>query len=167
MAKTLMGAVVMAVLLPVGISAQAHNHGAQPQSAEAAQPSDAPQGMMQQMQERMQGMQQMMQQMHGAEQDGAQAMRNGQGVGAQAQGAPHQTCIMSGPQAGLSALLLGSASDLALTDAQRSQLQEILAQAQSEALQALTEEQRDKLESAPAPNPPPCPQGQATQGGAD
>jgi len=140
MSRSIRGAVAVSLFLATGVSAQAPGRDT----------ASAP-GMMQQMQARMQGMHQMMQ-MHGGR-DGAQTM----------QGAPSQTCIMSGPQVGLSALLLGSLADLALTETQRSQLQEILASAQRQALGALTAEQRLRLEAAPAQMSTMCPR---AEGGA-
>jgi predicted exporter len=86
-----------------------------------APPSDSSQASMMQMHHRMQAMQQQMMQMHG----------------------------QRASEAGPSALLLGSVADLGLTEEQQSRLQEALERARSEALQALTPEQRQKLEEAP------------------
>lgn len=70
---------------------------------------------------------------------------------------------MQGSQAGLSVLLLGNATDLGLTDAQTSSLQAILSKARSDALEALTPEQRQKLETSPA-MPSACPLARPTTG---
>jgi hypothetical protein len=109
---------------------------------------------MQSMEERHQSMQEMMRarSQEGAMQ-GMQQMQNGaamQGMTPQQMRTPSQSCLASGPQAGLSALLMGPVGVLSLTDQQRSTLEEILAQAQSEALEALTAEQRAQLDAAPA-----------------
>jgi uncharacterized protein (DUF2342 family) len=152
MLRTILGAVAAVLILSPGVSAQ--------------QPADSSQSMMQQqmqqmqermqsMQERMQSMHQMMQRMHGA-QGGAQSM---QAMGTQARGQT-QNCIAGSPEGGLSALLMGAVRDLALTDAQRTRLEEILERAQGEALGALTPEQREQLESAPSPARPMCPPAQ-------
>jgi len=158
-----------ALLLPLGVSAQAHQHGAQ--GGGGMMPSDSSQaGMMQmheqmqqhmsQMQEHMQAMQQMMQ-MHG-QQGSGQGMQGMSGMGQQ-QAMQGGTCLTSGSQAGLSALLLGGVTDLGLTDAQTSSLQAILDRARSEALEALTPEQRQKLEAAPSA-PAACPRAQPSAG---
>jgi len=164
----------MALLLPLGVSAQAHQHGAQ--AGGGMMPSDSSQaGMMQmheqmqqhmaQMQEHMQAMQGMMQ-MHG--QQGGQAMEGMSGMTGmsgmgQQQAMQGGTCVASGSRSGLSALLLGGVTDLGLTEAQTSSLQDILAKARSDALQALTPEQRQKLEAAPAV-PAVCPRAQPSAG---
>lgn len=90
-------------------------------------------------------------------------MQDMQGTGAP-QGTQAHSCISSSSQAGLSTLLLGSVQDLALSEAQASQLRSILARAQNEALQALTPVQRDKLASSPPPASTLCPQEHSTHG---
>jgi hypothetical protein len=148
MSRSISVTLAMAMLLPLGVAAQAHQHG--PQAGGGAMPSDSSQGgMMQmheqmqqhmaQMQQHMQAMQQMME-MHG--QQGMSGMGQQQAM----QGG---TCVTSGGQAGLSALLLGGGTDLGLTEAQTSALQAILEKARTDALAALTPEQRQKLEAAP------------------
>lgn len=168
MRTAIFGAVTMSFLLSLGVSAQ-HTGGA------PAQPADSSQSMMQGMQERMQTMQarmqsmqermQQMMQSHG-QQGGMQMQgQEGSAQGMQAMGG-QQNCIASGPQAGLSALLMGPAGTLDLTAAQRSTLETILARAQEQALAALSPEQRDQLESAPATASPVCRQGGDPSDGA-
>ena len=164
MSRSISVTLAMAMLLPLGVAAQAHQHGGQAGGGMMA--SDSSQGgMMQmheqmqqhmaQMQEHMQAMQGMMQ-MHG--QQGGQGMEGMQGMSGMGQQQAMQggTCVTSGVQAGLSALLLGGVTDLGLTDAQTSSLQAILEKARTDALAALTPEQRQKLEAAPSV-PSACP----------
>ena len=177
MSRSISVTLAMALLLPLGVSAQAHQHG--PQAGGGAMLSDSTQGgmmqmhdMMQmheqmqqhmaQMQEHMQAMQGMMQ-MHG--QQGGQGMEGMQGMSGMGQQQAMQggTCVTSGVQAGLSALLLGGVTDLGLTDAQTSSLQAILEKARTDALAALTSEQRQKLEAAPSV-PSACPRVQPSPG---
>jgi hypothetical protein len=168
---SILGAVVVSLLCATNVAAQ-DPPSAEPAPEQAAPPTDM-QGMMQGMMERMQGMhemmqgmQQMMQSMHGG--GGMQGMHGGGGMqgmqGQQGQQQP-QTCIMRDPEGGLSALLLGSVADLGLSDAQRQELDQILARAQGEALAALTAEQRARLEAAPVLPRAVCPQAQARAGG--
>jgi len=158
----------MALLLPLRGWAQADQHGI-PDGAMPS-PSDSSQtGMMQmhermqehmaQMQEHMQAMQQMMQ-MHGQQGDG-QGMQGMAGMGQQ-QGMQSGTCVVSASRTGLSALLLGGVTDLGLTDAQTSSLQAILDRARIDALEALTPEQRQRLEATPAASA--CPRAQPPAG---
>lgn len=146
MPRSVFGATAMSLVLAASVAAQGHQHGAQQQ--------DTSQAAMMQMHQQMQAMHEQMMQMHG-QQGGMQGMQGGmqgmQGMGQQQ--AMQGTCLASGSQAGLSALLLGSAADLDLTEAQRAQLQGVLDRARSEALEALTPEQRQKLEDAPAAGP--------------
>jgi len=149
----------------------------------AGDSSQAMMGQMQDMQQMMQEMHQMMQEMrshhenggmqgmqHG-QQDGAtgmQGMQHGQQDGAtgmqgmqrgqqdgmqQGMTGSRENCLAIGSPGGVSALLLGSAADLQLTEAQRAALQQILDEAQDEALEALTPEQREKLEAAGSAQP--------------
>lgn len=127
----------MAMLLPLGVSSQADTM---------------------QMHEHMQAMHQQMMQMHG--QAGGQAMEGMSGMAQQRAG----TCVVSGSQVGLSALLLGSVGDLGLTEEQTSSLQAILEKARSDALEALTPEQRQRLEAAPAAPSVVCPRTQPSTG---
>ena len=69
------------------------------------------------------------------------------GMGTQnMQGAAGTACGARGPDAGLGALFMRPVADLALTEAQRTALQEVLARAQAEAREELTAEQRARLE---------------------
>jgi hypothetical protein len=107
---------------------------------------------MQSMEERHQSMQEMMQARSQEGMQGMQQMQSGaamQGMAGQQMREQSQSCLASGPQAGLSALLMGPVGVLSLSDQQRSTLEEILERAQSEALEALTAEQRAQLEAAP------------------
>jgi TolA-binding protein len=168
MSRSISITLAMALLLPVGVSAQAHQHG--PQAGGGAMPSDSTQGatmqmhdmmqMHQQMQEHMAQMQEHMQAMQGMMQMHGQEGMSGMGQQQAMQGG---TCVTSGVQAGLSALLLGGVTDLGLTEAQTSSLEAILDQARTEALQALTPEQRQKLEAAPSA-PSVCPRAQPSTG---
>jgi hypothetical protein len=110
-----------------------------------------------------------MQGMQRGQQDGAtgmQGMQRGQQSGMQqGMAGPRENCLASGSPGGVSALLLGSAADLQLTEAQRAALQQILDQAQDEALEALTPEQREKLEAAGSAQPR-CQQAQLNGGTA-
>jgi hypothetical protein len=165
------GAAALAVLLGTGVAAQ--------------QPADPMQGML----ERMQSMEAMMQQMHhmmmsmhdgGAGQPGeGMMMRGAEGMpgmmngmpGMQgapetpamhgaAPGAAPQGCLM-GSDSGIAALFLGPVTDLGLTDAQRSTLEDVLVRARAEALSALAPEQQARVEAfGPAPTGPMCPDGQ-------
>ena len=88
---------------------------------------------------------------------GMQGMRGqGQGMGA----AGSQACLVSDPSTRLSALLAGPVGQLALSEAQWSELLGVLAVAQGEALETLTGEQRALLETARA-DAGACPQGSA------
>jgi hypothetical protein len=110
-----------------------------------------------------------MQGMQRGQQDGAtgmQGMQRGQQDGMQqGMAGPRENCLASGSQGGVSALLLGSATDLQLTEPQRAALQQILDEAQDEALEALTPEQREKLEAAGSAQPR-CQQAQPNGGTA-
>lgn len=144
MPRSLFGVVAMSLVLALGVSAQDHQHGAQ---------SDSSQSGMMQMHQQMQAMHEQMMQMLGQEggMQGMEGMQGMQGMGQQQ--AMQGTCFASDPEVGLSTFLLGSASDLGLTEAQRAQLQSVLDRARNEALEALTSEQRQKLEDAPAARP--------------
>ncbi|MGD8289434.1 MAG: hypothetical protein PVI31_12475 [Gemmatimonadota bacterium] len=178
MPKTILGAMTLMLFLAGGASAQGHAHGGQAQSTDSAQAANSSQGMMQQrmqqMQERKESMQQMMQQrmqqgdmqgmqeggMQGMQQGGMQSMQQGdmQGMGTQQQArARDQSCLASSAGSGLSALLLGSTTQLALTDEQTAELEQILARAQRDALDQLTAEQREQLEAAPSTASATCP----------
>lgn len=171
MSKSIFGAATMLMFLAACASAQAHDHGAQAPNASAPQAADSSQSMMQQhmqqMQQRMESMQQMKQEhmqdmqpggMQGMQMDRSQAGGQGmQGMGAQQQTrARDQSCLASSQQAGLSALLMGSTANLSLTDDQRAELDRILGRARTDALAALTPEQRARLEAAPTA-PATCP----------
>ncbi len=136
--------------------------------------AQAPTDPMQDMAARMQSMHQMMEQMHhmmmgmhGGGMQGMQMTPDGHDAPAQSgmsgmgmqgtHGQPGQGMTMGGmgmsaacgagnPDAGLGALFMRPVGDLALTEAQRSVLQEVLARAQAEARVHLTAEQRTRLE---------------------
>lgn len=176
MMRAIFGALALTLLMPWWAVAQAPDQGAATQDGTTADDSSrAMMGQMQEMQQMMQEMHQMMQQMrshhenggmqgmqHG-QQDGAtgmQGMQHGQQDGAtgmqgmqQGMTGQRENCLASGSQGGVSALLLGSTADLQLTEAQRAALQQILDEAQDEALEALTPEQREKLEAAGSAQP--------------
>ncbi|MGD2047191.1 MAG: hypothetical protein PVH96_13340, partial [Gemmatimonadota bacterium] len=98
--------------------------------------------------------------MQGMQQGGMQSMQQGdmQGMGTQQQArARDQSCLASSAGSGLSALLLGSTTQLALTDEQTAELEQILARAQRDALDQLTAEQREQLEAAPSTASATCP----------
>jgi DNA-binding protein YbaB len=138
MRTAICGAAALSLVLALGASAQGHSHGAR-RTGDTARAADTTQGMMQQ---KMQGMQQRMQDMQ-ARMEGVMQMRSqGQAMAG--------TCIMSGSGAALSAVLFGSVSALTLSEEQTETLHEILERAQHEALEALTPEQRERLEGAPA-----------------
>ena len=171
------GALVMSASLAAGASAQAADSAQESDSTQPmmqrmqqrmqdmqarmqqmhAQPSDSAHPMMQRMQQmqdqqsgagsmqRMRGMTQGMQAGDSSAQPMMQRMQQMQGQ----QGAQAQTCVSSGARAGLSALLTGGVGQLALNDEQTAELQEILERARNDALDALTPEQRQRLESAP------------------
>jgi len=152
MPRGILGAVVMMPLLAVGIAAQ----GTMEQRMQSMQQR------MQSMEQHRQSMQEMMQSrsqeggMHGMQQ--MQGQQNGsgmQGMTPQTR-TPSQSCLASGPQAGLSALLMGPVGGLDLTEAQSGALEEIMARAQTAALAALTPDQRERLESAEPGTSPAC-----------
>ena len=162
MPKVILSATTLMLFLAGGASAQGHAHGAQAQSVDTVQAANSSQGMMQQhmqqMQERKASMQQMMQTR--MQEGGMQSMQQGdmQGMGTQQQArARDQSCLANSAGSGLSALLLGSATQLALTDDQTAELEQILARAQRDALDKLTMEQREQLEAAPSATPATCP----------
>lgn len=170
MSKSIFGAATMLMFLAACASAQGHDHGAQAPNASAPQAADSSQSMMQQhmqqMQQRMESMQQMKQEhmqdmqpggMQGMQMDRSQAGGQGmQGMGAQQQTrARDQSCLASSQQAGLS-LLMGSTANLSLTDDQKAELDRILGRARTDALEALTADQRARLAAAPAA-PATCP----------
>ena len=141
MAKATFAAIALAVLLPIGVSAQGHSHGAHAQGVDTLQPAAAP-GMMLQMQERMGGMQQMMQSMQERMQTMQERMQgmqqtmqqmHGQRDGMRPQGA---ACVTRN---------LGLGEDPGLSEEQRIELGAILERARSEALATLTDEQRVRL----------------------
>jgi hypothetical protein len=172
-----LGALAAALFLPIGAAAQ-NDHPPVP-GAHTTPSSDSTQTMMQGMADRMQAMHQMMQEMHAmmqgghgqqgggrggqgmqgmqGQQGGGQGMRGqGQGMGA----AGSQACLVSDPSTRLSALLAGPVGQLALSEAQWTELLGVLAAAQSEALETLTDQQRALLETARA-DAGACPQGAA------
>jgi hypothetical protein len=166
----------LSLLLALGLPTQAHTQAVQPQNGDTVtatammtmqermqgmqQMMQGMQEMMQGMQERMDGMHQMMQDMHGG-----QSMMQGMQNMSAPQDTPAHTCLSSSSQAGLSTLLLGSVQDLGLTESQATQLQSILSRAQSEALEALTPVQRDRLASSPPPASALCQQEHSTHEG--
>jgi hypothetical protein len=130
---------------------------------EPADPMAAMQARMDSMQQMMEHMHQMMMSMHGGMgADGhdvaqpTQGAMGGQGpgmmMGRQGMGMEGSgpggggVCLARGPDGALSALLLAPAGALQLTEAQRAEIQAILAKAQADAQEKLTPEQRAKLD---------------------
>ena len=154
--KRAFGAAALALVLAPTIGAQ--------------QPTDPMQDMaarMQSMHQMMEQMHHMMMGMHGGGMQGMQMTPDGHDAPAQSSmpgmgmqgmhGQPGQGMAMGGmgmggacgagsPDSGLGALLMHPVADLALTDAQRTALHEVLARAQAEAREHLTAEQRARLE---------------------
>jgi hypothetical protein len=178
-----LGALTAALFLPIGAAAQNdHPPAASVPGAHTTPSSDSTQTMMQGMADRMQAMHQMMQEMHAMMQgghgqqgggrggQGMQGMQGQQGGGQGMQGmrgqgqgmgaAGSQACLVSDPSTRLSALLAGPVGQLALSEVQWTELLGVLAAAQSEALETLTDQQRALLETARA-DAGACPQGAA------
>lgn len=158
--KLASGAAALALMLAPALGAQ--------------QPTDPMQDMaarMQSMQQMMQEMHHMMMSMHGGGMQGMQMTPDGHDAPAQPgmtgmgmhgmQGQTGQGMAMGGmggmgmqsgacgagsADAGLGALFMHPVADLALTEAQRTEFQEILARAQAQAREHLTPEQRARLE---------------------
>lgn len=146
--KWIFGAAALALTLAPAVGAQ--------------QPTDPMQDMaarMQSMHQMMEQMHHMMMGMHGGGMQGMQATPDGHDAppqpgmpGMGMHGQPGQgmgmggSCGAADSDAGLGALFMHPIADLALTDVQRTELQEVLARAQAEAREHLTTEQRARLE---------------------
>lgn len=139
--KRILGAAALFLVFAPAIGAQ-----------EPTDPMAGMRGQMDSMHGMMQEMHQMMMSMHGqgGGQGGMMMMGGMQGMGMQPDaGAPMGAGCPAQSDAGLAGLVGGSIGAIELTDAQRAELQAILANARAEALEKLTPEQRARLEIAP------------------
>jgi hypothetical protein len=138
--KRALVAAVLALVLAPGLGAQQSTDPMQDMAAR-----------MQSMQQMMHDMHHMMMSMHGgATADGHDVEGGMPGMGMQGQGM--MMGGMQGADDGLGALFTRPVADLALTEAQKSTLRDILAHARAQALEQLTVDQRARLEITTQPH---------------